>query len=120
MAHRFDLDEWSTIGNVLLRNRKITQKQIDAVLVEQRRRNGAQTFGDLAVELGFATRDDVNAALREQTLHRLPPVSAAALKAERLMATAFASFEREAERVCRKRKEITSTNVVVLPISQAG
>ena len=56
------------IGEILLEQKRIEAPALDRGL-ELHRRRGAR-LGDVLIEAGLASRDDIEAALREQSLHR--------------------------------------------------
>lgn len=76
-------DAWkqtNSIGNVLVRQGVMTAKQLDLVVEEQVKRKTKAgdsgeivLFGRLAVELGFATDVQIQAALDEQKAIMAPP-----------------------------------------------
>ena len=108
----FDLEEWNNLGNVLLRHRAITSSQLKRLLDIQKKRR-TQRLGELAVELAMCSREDVDRALQEQELHKLPPESESALQAKQILATAMASISQEADRLTAASKR----RVLSFPIS---
>jgi CheY-like chemotaxis protein len=54
----------SSLGEILIRTRKITRTQLDALLVEQQRTG--KRLGELVSRQGIVTKTDIETALREQ------------------------------------------------------
>jgi CheY-like chemotaxis protein len=52
------------LGKILVRSGRLTQEQLDALLVEQRQT--ARRLGDLVIERGLVTREAIDQALRDQ------------------------------------------------------
>jgi CheY-like chemotaxis protein len=55
----------SSLGEILIRTRKITRSQLDQLLVEQRQTG--KRLGELVSRQGIVTKSDIETALREQT-----------------------------------------------------
>lgn len=108
MKNGFDFDEWTNLGNILLRRGSLTQKQLERALEEQARRQGLR-LGDLLVELKLCDRDEVEAAVDEQELHRMPPPSQEAQAAQVMLRSAFAKVQGEADRLSRRRSRSSVT-----------
>jgi hypothetical protein len=56
----------SSLGEILIRTRKITRTQLDALLVEQQRTG--KRLGELVSRQGIVTKSDIETALRELAL----------------------------------------------------
>ncbi len=97
-----NLNEWTNLGNVLMRRGSITQKQLERALKEQARRSG-QRLGDLLVELKLCDREEIEAALDEQELHRMPSPSNEVLTAQETLRAAFAKVHHETKRLTDRR-----------------
>jgi len=54
----------SSLGEILIRTRKITRTQLDALLVEQQKTG--KRLGELVSRQGLVTKNDIETALREQ------------------------------------------------------
>ncbi len=54
------------IGELLLRERKITAKQLDEVLVEQKRQGGQSKIGNLLIQKGFIDEETLLLFLSKQ------------------------------------------------------
>jgi len=68
----FDLDEYTRLGNLLVRSGCITDKQLARVRSAQRNGSSGKRLGDLVVEFDFCSKDDVDSALKEQERDRVP------------------------------------------------
>src|SRR6185295_17299542 len=55
----------SSLGEILIRTRKITRAQLDQLLVEQKQTG--KRLGELVSRQGLVTKTDIESALREQT-----------------------------------------------------
>jgi protein-tyrosine kinase len=91
-----------TIGDVLVRARKLTQKQVGDVTTYQRA-NGGIRFGDAAVALGLIGNDDVLWALSQQFHYPYALDPAARDRSELVVATDPFSAQAEAIRDLRSQ-----------------
>jgi CheY-like chemotaxis protein len=57
------------LGEILVRTRKITQQQLDDILIQQR--ISRKRLGDLLAEKGIVSRESLEAALREQVAEEI-------------------------------------------------
>lgn len=57
------------LGEILVRTRRITQAQLDEILIEQR--ISRKRLGDLLADRGFLSRESLEAALREQVAEEI-------------------------------------------------
>ena len=110
----FDFDSFTTLGKILVRRGVLTERQLARALEEQGRRRNSP-LGDLLVELRLCDREEINEAIHEQDLARLPPETHKATHAaQETLRVAFAKVEREADRLTARRRD---SGVLVLPIS---
>lgn len=103
---KFNLDEWSNVGNLLLRRGAITQLQLERALKEQSDRKAVK-LGELLIELKICSPEDIEAALHEQRMHRLPVPSQETEAGTSRMRAAFARVERETNRLTERRRKST-------------
>lgn len=101
---------WMPLGKILIRTKKLTIKQSGAVFSEQADQP-RKLFGELAVELGFCTQEDVDEAIvyqRTECPHVLDLVmSESDVDPEKLL-TAAADYIRYTERVIAQLETITN------------
>lgn len=82
------LSDYARVGRFLVRDGKITGRQLRQALAEQERRRArgvSHMLGAICVELGFCSSADVSAAIerRRQALLERPATTAPALEAFR-------------------------------------
>ena len=105
-------EDWTAIGNILLRRGSLTKRQLERALALQKAQR-SRTLGDLLIELKLCDREEVLDALHEQEIHRIPPEThRATMAAQETLRLAFAKVELEAKRLEKRRSES-----VVLKIS---
>ena len=103
----FDFDEYTNIGNILLRRKSLTSRQLQRAVDHQ----GGQKLGDVVVDLGLCTRAEVDAAMSEQRSARGINGSDAV---ERARATMRAAISRVGTQTKRLAKH---TTLIEIPIS---
>jgi len=113
-ADDFDLDEWSNLGNILVRQGTLTDDQLKRLLREQAKRQKT-LLGELAVELRMADAEDIERALETQRINRVPAPTDTLQRAQETFSRAFAKLDHQAERLTQKRK--TVTGVLKIPFS---
>ena len=111
----FDLDEWSNLGNILVRMGELTGRQLARAMTEQSRRHGVGKtcqLGKVVVDMGFCEAAAIDAALVEQKRHRAPVEKPAHAEA---LARVYAAFDSTSDAVKELQKE--SRGVMHLKIS---
>ena len=109
----FDLNEWSNLGNILVRQGAITDHQLERLLVEQGKRRTA-LLGELAIELQLCSPDNIKQALAEQETHRMPASTDKLQQAQTVLQRAFVAVSQQADRLDERRK---TTGVIRIAIS---
>lgn len=94
----FSFEEWTRLGAILVRRGSITERQ----LLRARAAQNDKFIGEVVVEMGFCTPQEIHEALDEQRRHRAPYESPSNDAAARLEA-AFARVDAETERLSSKR-----------------
>lgn len=114
----FNLDEWNNLGNILVRRGSISRRQLKIILAEQTRRTNLK-IGDVAVELGYVSRDVIDAALAEQACYRLPEESQTSKDATSILTKALASVRLEVDKMqaTNRRKRTAARGISILEIS---
>lgn len=102
----FSLEDWSNLGNVLVRRGVITKMQLQRAIYEQRKRRKTK-LGELLVELRLCSPCDIEDALREQDSQRIPEPSVELHAAQELLANAFAKVTRQVDRVTERSRRGT-------------
>jgi len=108
----FDFDEWTNLGNILIRRNAITRRQLERALKFQD--STGEKLGRVIVSLGFCSRDEVEAACAEQTSLRMPKISSDVFGAAE---AAFARLETQTERLVERRSRSDSRRFKVIAIS---
>jgi hypothetical protein len=97
-----------------MRRGSLTQKQLERALEEQARRSG-QRLGDLLVELKLCDREEIEAAVEEQELHRMPSPSNEVVTAQETLRAAFAKVHHETRRLTERRTQSGITGLKFSP-----
>jgi hypothetical protein len=109
-----DYEDFTAIGEILVRRGMLTERQLQRALSEQKKRQKS-SLGDLLVELKICDRQEVDSALEEQFMSRLPSSTfSATAEAKEMLAAAFAKVEREFGRMEKKH---TGQEILALKIS---
>jgi len=109
-----DYEGFTAIGEILVRRGILTERQLSRALMEQKKRQKS-SLGDLLVELKICDRQEVDGALQEQFMSRLPPSTfSATTEAREMLSAAFAKVEYEFGRLEKKH---SGTKVLALKIS---
>jgi len=98
------------IGALLVQARVLSIEQVNQVLDHQRK--SGRRFGEAAVRLGFATKDDVNFALAQQ--FHFPLLRAGSMLSDSLVC-AHHPFGRQAESIRALRAQLTATTLAPAP-----
>lgn len=112
---RFDLDTWNNLGNVLLRRGSISEGQLKRLVAEKKRRED-ELIGQLAVELRFCTSDEIEDALAEQGLYKVPPPAPSLKAAQTSVQVALQKMEAATDGLTKRR---TTSTLIRLDISPA-
>lgn len=114
------LEETTRFGRTLVRLGHINEDQLANVLEEQRARTNGVTpkLGDIAIEMGICTQDEVEEALEHQGAWRGPELQSKSEEALGWMqeqARAVSHMADDFQKVARKTKTATMTVVKVSP-----
>jgi hypothetical protein len=114
MPDRFDLDTWNNLGNVLLRRGSIDSGQLKRLVATQKIREN-RMIGQLAVDLHFCTEAEIEEALEEQGLYRVPPPDPAFKAAHDRIEMALQKVEEAADGLTRERTTRSLMTLDVFP-----
>lgn len=95
-------DDPSSIGNILLRMKLVTQEQLDAITEEQRHMREDLMMGNLMVAKGWITKDQLELALAAQKGMRTGGRSGQALAVAELSLAHSRNGREQRERVVEK------------------
>lgn len=93
------LQDWARVGKFLVREKKITMRQLKTALSKQHAGKGGRV-GEICVELGFCTIEDVE--------HAIACRSASMLERKSITAPAMQAFRDEIKRIKVVTSEYTA------------
>jgi hypothetical protein len=109
----FDFDEYTSLGNILVRRGAITPKQLARAVKAQ----AGRLLGETVIEMGFCTPAEVEAALCEQEAHRLPQQNSDVFRVSEVLERAYASFAGEVDRLSEVGSKTSGRGVAHLKFS---